>query len=450
MTKTQKLILIISVLASFVALLDGSVVNVALPAITRSLGGGLITQQWVVDSYLLTLGSLILLAGSLSDILGRKLILNVGLIGFGVTSLLCGFAPTSHFLIIARGFQGLSGALIVPSSLALIISEFKGSAQGKAIGTWTAWISISYVIGPLLGGYLVDSWSWRGIFFIIVVPILITLYLINVTLKINDIRLNTKLDIIGATLCTLGLSGLVYALIEEPTHSWGSPLIYLPIIIGSLLLLLFVWYENKVKEPMLPLSLFKVRNFSFGNLSTLAIYGGLSIATFLVIIALQQIAHYSAFKAGLAFLPVTFIMLSLSSRFGYLAGKIGPRIFMTLGPIVAGLGFLLMLRTNSSMTYLTQVLPGVLVFGFGLSMTVAPLTAAVLGSIKPEHAGIGSAVNNAVARIAGLIAISFIGIVVGVKLNIHGLHRGLVAMAILELIGGIVSFIGIRSIKKPV
>jgi EmrB/QacA subfamily drug resistance transporter len=444
MSKQLKLVLIISILASFVAFLDSSVVTVALPAIVRNLGGGLEVQQWIVDAYLLTLGSLILLAGSFSDLFGRKKILMYGLIGFGITSLLCATAPTTTVLIIARGLQGITGALLVPSSLALIIYSYSGKAQGKAIGTWTAWTGISFIIGPLLGGFLVDSLSWRFIFIINIVPIIVCLGLLRL-LELKDSRSSVQLDIVGAVLCSLGLLGSVFALIEQPYHGWSNPLIFLPFIAGILLLASFLLFERQATNAMLPLSLFRIRNFSAGNIATVMVYGGLSIATFLIVIFLQQVSGYSALYAGLALLPVTIIMFALSPQFGKLAGIYGPHLFMTLGPLVAGLGFLLMLRVGNHLSYPTQLLPGVLVFALGLSMTVAPLTAAVLADIEKAHSGIASAVNNAISRVAGLIAIAIVGVIVGNKISLDGFHRAITVTACLLLLGGIVSFIGIRN-----
>jgi EmrB/QacA subfamily drug resistance transporter len=444
MTKTQRLVLFISILASFVAFLDGSVVNVALPAISRDFGGGLVTQQWVVDAYLITLGSLILLAGSLSDLFGRQKVLRAGLVGFGIASILCSIAPDNVFLIIARALQGMAGALLVPSSLAIIMSSFSGKEQGKAIGRWTAWTGIAFVIGPLLGGFLVDSVSWRLIFAINVVPIAVCLRLLLI-LNQPDHREDIKLDVIGALLCSLGLSGSVFALIESTHFGWGSPLIFVPLICGVTALVCFVFYESRTSHAMLPLSLFKVRNFSAGNIATIAIYGGLSIATFLIVIFLQEVCNYTAFEAGLALLPVTIIMFFLSPRFGSLAGKYGPRLFMTCGPFIAGLGFLFMLRISAHVNYWTQLLPGVILFALGLSMTVAPLTSAVLSDVEKIHSGIASAVNNAVSRIAGLIAVAFIGIVIGAHLNLQGFHRAILLTAIVVILGGIISFLGIRN-----
>jgi MFS family permease len=333
--------------------------------------------------------------------------------------------------------------------LALIISTFKGKAQGKAIGTWTAWTGISFIIGPLVGGYLVDSISWRAIFLINVVPIAITLWLLF-RLEISEvIDRSVKVDYVGALLCTLGLCLTVFSLIEQPNYGWSSPSILFPLVIGVLALIFFVVLEDRLEHPMLPLSLFKIRNFSFGNLATISIYGGLSVATFLIVISLQQLASYSAFEAGLSLIPITFIMFFLSPRFGALSGKIGPRLFMSVGPIITASGTLLLLRSGHSFQYFSQLLPGILVFGLGLSMTVSPLTSAVLGNIPSSNSGIGSAVNNAVSRIAGLFSVASIGVIIGGKLTVAGFHKGLIAIAIALFIGGLISFVGIRSTASP-
>jgi len=482
MSKRQRLVLVVSILASFVAFLDGAIVNVALPAIQHSLGGGLAAQQWVVDAYLLTLGSLILIAGSLSDILGRKKILTLGLLGFGIASLLCALTPSSGMLIIFRALQGITGALLVPSSLALIISNFSGPAQGKAIGTWTAWTGISFIIGPVLGGFLVDTASWRWIFAINVLPIAVTLYLLSRLKMVKDERTKTKVDFIGALLCAGGLAGTVFALIEQPHYGWSSPLIYLPLAIGLLLLAVFVAYERRAAQPMLPLGLFRNHNFSVGNVATLGIYAGLAEATFLLVVYLQQVSGYSAFSAGLSLLPVTLILFVLSPRFGALSGKYGPRLFMGFGPLIAGCGFLLMLRLPAHVDYWTQLFPAIIVFGLGLAMTVAPLTAAILGDVPPSQAGIASAVNNAVARIAGLVAVALerSSCVTGVpasalqkakqaslvttppapyedntafrtgltNASVSAFHSGVATVAGLVMAGGVISLIGIRNPAK--
>jgi EmrB/QacA subfamily drug resistance transporter len=449
MSKQQRLVLLIAILASFVAFLDGSVVNVALPAIKRELGGGLPVQQWVVDAYLLTLGSLMLLAGSLSDILGRQRILKLGLLGFGAASLACALAPTSAVLIGARAVQGIAGALLVPSSLALIMSAFSGKAQGQAIGRWTAWTGIAFLFGPLLGGFFVDAISWRWVFGINVLPIAVTLWLMQQLEQEDTTKERVPLDVTGAVLAGLGLVAAVYGLIEQSRYGWGNAMIQWAIGLGVVLLLGFLWYEQRAKHPMLPLSLFKIRNFAAGNAATTTIYAGLSIATFIIAVFVQQVAGYSALEAGLAMLPVTILMFFLSPRVGKLAGTYGPRWFMTAGPLIGAVGFLLMLRVDAHTAYWTHLLPGVIVFGLGLSITVSPLTSAVLGSIESRRAGIASAVNNMVARVAGLLGIALIGLAIGHTFNVAGFHRAILVTAGLLAAGGIISAIGITNRAEP-
>lgn len=444
-TRAQRLVLWIAILSSFVSFLDSSVINVALPAIARELGGGLTTQQWVVDAYLITLGSLILLAGSLSDVLGRIVILRVGLAGFGVTSLICAFAPTAEVLILARALQGVAGALLVPSSLALITSKFNGAARAKAIGQWTAGTTVAFIAGPVLGGVLVDSLGWRWVFGINVLPIAVTMYLLGV-LPFQDVReQGVRIDYPGAVLCVLGLGGPVYALIEQGNFGWGSPLILLPFILGVLCLAGFLWRQKAAKQPLMPLSLFAVRNFGVGNVATTFIYAALSIGGFIVVLFLQQVAGFPATLAALALLPVSALNITLSSWFGSLAGRFGPRWFMAFGPTLGGIGYLLMLSSKGPIDYWSQLLPGVVLFGVGLSATVAPLTAAILGAISEQQSGIGSAVNNAVSRVAGLVGIALVGLVVGGKLDLDGFHRVLIVTAVLLIIGGAVSAIGIQN-----
>jgi EmrB/QacA subfamily drug resistance transporter len=448
MHKHQRLVLAIAVLASFVAFLDSSVINVALPAIMRELGGGLSTQQWVVDAYLITLGSLILLAGSLSDLFGRIIVLRWGLAGFGVASLLCAIAPTAEVLIVARGLQGVAGALLVPSSLAIILSNFRGPAQAKAIGSWTAWTSAAFIAGPLLGGLFVDLLSWRYVFAINVLPIAVTLWLLFV-LKQKDTREEgVAIDYLGAVLGILGLGLPVFALIEQGHYGWASPVIYLPMVLGVLALAAFFWRERVAEQPMVPLGLFRVRNFAVGNVATTLIYGALSIGGFLLTVFLQQVGGYKATVAGLSILPVTIISILLSSYVGGLAGRFGPRLFMTVGPIVGGLGYLYFLMMDASPNYWVEVLPGVILFGLGLTTTVAPLTSAILGAIDERQAGIGSAINNAVSRVAGLIAIAMLGLVVGPQLDLVGFHRGMLVTACLLFAGGIISGIGIHNLPR--
>jgi EmrB/QacA subfamily drug resistance transporter len=441
----QRLVLAIAVLASFVAFLDGTVVNVALPAIERELGGGLTTQQWVVDAYLITLGALILVAGSVSDAYGRMLVLRIGLIGFGIASIAIAAAPSPEFLIVARGLQGAAGAFLVPSSLALITSTFHGAAQARAIGMWTAMTTGAMIVGPVIGGLFTDYLSWRFAFLINVLPIALTLWLM-VRAHVRDIRRpDASIDWLGAILCTLGLGAMVFALIEQPHLGWASPAIWIPMAVGVVMFGAFLLRQRTVAEPILPLDLFRVRNFWTGNVATLFVYGALSLNGFVVAVYLQQGAGLTATLAGLASLPITILMVLLSSRAGALAGRWGPRMFMTVGPLLMGVAALLLLTVSAEFSYWWQVLPSMIVMGLGLSITVAPLTSAILGAIETERSGIASAVNNAVSRVAGLIAIALLATIIGGSLDLGGFHRAAIATAALMIAGGIVSFLGIRN-----
>lgn len=445
MSTTQRFVLWIAILGSFVAFLDGTIVNVALPAISDELGGGLRTQQWVVDAYLITLGALILVAGSVSDAYGRVLVLRIGLIGFGVASLAIAAAPTAEFLIVARAVQGAAGAFLVPSSLALITSNFSGGAQGRAIGIWTAMTTSAMIVGPLIGGLLVDLASWRLAFLINVFPIGATLVLLARGGFRDTRQPDASIDWLGAALCTLGLGGMVYALIEQPHVGWSSPAIWVPLLLGAVLFALFILRQRRVRSPILPLDLFRVRNFSAGNIATTFIYGALALNGMVVVVYLQEGAGLSATLAGLASLPTTILLILFSSRVGTLSGRWGPRLFMTVGPITMGAGALLLLTVSTDFSYWWQVLPSMVVLGAGLAVTVAPLTSAILGSIGPERSGIASAVNNAVARVAGLIAIALLATIVGGALDLDGFHRAAIVTAALMIAGGITSFLGIRN-----
>lgn len=444
-TRDQRLVLAIAILASFVSFLDGTVVNVALPAIDRELGGGLATQQWVVDGYLITLGSLILVAGSVSDAYGRVLVLRVGLVSFGITSLVCAVAPTPEILVAGRLLQGGAGALLVPSSLAFITSNFRDAAQTRAIGIWTAATTGAMVAGPVLGGAFVDLLSWRLVFLINVIPIAATLVLLHRLGQVDHREEGARVHGLDAILCAVGLGAFVFGLIEQPRLGWEEPLVLVALVGGVAAFATFLVRQNLVASPMLPLSLFRVRNFWTGNLATFFIYGALSLNGFVVGIYLQQGAGLPATLAGLASLPTTVIMIALSSRVGSLAGRWGPRLFMTIGPIVMAVGALLLLLVRSDFDYGMQVLPGIIVFGLGLTLTVAPLTSAILGSIGTERSGIASALNNAVSRVAGLLAIALVGVLVGSRLDLPAFHRGMVVTATMLAAGGIVSFLGIRN-----
>jgi EmrB/QacA subfamily drug resistance transporter len=436
----------VAVLSSFVAFLDGSVVNLALPAIDREFGGGLALQQWVVDGYLLTLGALILVAGAISDQFGRLAVLRMGLVVFAVSSVLCAVAPSGWVLVAARCLQGVGAAFLVPSSLAMINARFSGADQARAVGTWTAWTGTAFVIGPLLGGVLVDALNWRWIFGVNIVPLAVTLYL-TTRLSPDEFaaRGSARVDFIGAALNAVGLTGAVYALIEGQRLGFSHPAVVVTFAVGVACLLAFPWWERRTADPMMPLSIFGARNFAVGNLATVFLYAAVSLGMLIVALFLQETAGLSATQAGLATLPVPVLSFFLARRFGTLAGRHGPRLFMAAGPLIAAMGYLLMATAREPFNFWTQMLPGLVVFGLGLTVTVSPLTAAILAAVDPAQSGIGSAINNAISRIAGLIAIALMGVIVGGAIDFEGLRQGVLVTAALLAVAGVISALGIRN-----
>jgi EmrB/QacA subfamily drug resistance transporter len=445
-TAADRPLIAVAVLASFVAFLDGSVVNLALPAIGREFGGGLALQQWIVDGYLLTLGALILVAGAISDQFGRLSVLRMGVVVFGVASLLCALAPGGWVLVAARCVQGVGAAFLVPSSLAMINSHFSGAAQARAIGTWTAWTGIAFVIGPLLGGVLVDAIGWRWIFGINVVPLAATLYL-TTKLSADEFKgdRSARIDLVGATLTAVGLTGAVYGLIEGQRMGYSDTTVVVSLVIGLACLGVFPWWERRTPNPMMPPHIFAARNFAVGNLATVFVYAAVSLGTLIVALFLQETARLSATEAGLSTLPVPVLSFFLARRFGTLAGVHGPRLFMAVGPVVAAAGYLWMTVAREPFNLWTQMLPGLVVFGVGLSITVSPLTAAILAAVDPAQSGIGSATNNAVSRIAGLIAVAFAGVIMGGTVDFGGFRQGALVTAALFAVAGVISAIGIRN-----
>jgi len=416
--RRKRLSLLAAIMGSFIAGLDATAVNVALPAIRDDLGGGLAGQQWTSNAYLLTLGSLILIGGSLGDVYGERRVFSLGVAGFGATSVLCAAAPSIEVLVAARALQGAFGALLTPSALALIVAAFPAAERGSAIGSWTAWAGIATVVGPLAGGYLVDGVSWRLIFAINVPFVAATLILVSVAVPRRERGMaHAPVDWLGAALTAFGLAGPVLALIRQPAVGWGSAQVWGPLIAGVLLLAAFLVHESRTAYPMLPLGLFRHRNFAVGNLETFAMYGGLGTTFFFLVLFLQQVAGWSALNAGLAMLPSTIVMFLLSKRAGRLADRLGPRLFMGGGPLLAAAGLVLMQRLDAHVDYVTDLLPALLVFSLGLSATVAPLTATVLADADESNAGIASGVNNAIARIAGLLAVAAVGAVVAAQFS---------------------------------
>jgi EmrB/QacA subfamily drug resistance transporter len=438
-----------AVLGSGIAFLDGTVVNTALPAIASDFDVGLSSLQWVLTSYLLTLGSLLVLGGSLGDLFGRRKVFSVGLAGFAVSSVLCGLAPNAALLIGARAVQGVAAALLVPGSLAIVSASFHPDDRGRAIGAWSGLAGITSAIGPFLGGWLIDSVSWRFVFFVNVPLVAVAIWITSRHVpETRDPDATGQVDVAGAAALSAGLAGIVYALIEGPAHGWTA----LPTALGALgvaALLAFVVIETRSRAPMVPLGVFRSRQFSGANLVTFAVYAALGAATFLLVVHLQEDLGYSALLAGAALLPISALMFVFSARVGALAQAIGPRGLMTAGPLVAAAGLALLTLAEPGASYVAGVLPGVFVLGVGLTLTVAPLTAAVLAAIEDEHAGIASAINNAVARVAQLLAVAVLPAAAGIDTTAgldltDGFRVAMLIAAALCAVGGVVAWLTIR------
>jgi EmrB/QacA subfamily drug resistance transporter len=401
-------VLAAAVLGSGIAFLDSTVVNVALPTIGRDLDADLRALQWILDSYLVTLTALLLLGGSLGDVYGRRRIFVYGLFSFTFASVLCGLAPNAPSLVVFRALQGAAAALLVPGSLALISATFATEDRGRAVGAWSGLTGVTSAIGPFVGGWFVDSVSWRLIFFINVPLAAIAIAITVRHVPESRAHVARHIDVTGAVAISIALACIAYALIEGNTT---APVLGVAAV-GVIALIAFFVIEARKRAPMLPLGLFRIAQFAGANATTLAVYAALGGAFFLIAVELQTALGYSAIETGAAFVPITVLMLLLSPRFGALSQRIGARIPMTVGPFVVGVGLVLFARIEPGAHYATTVLPAAIVFGLGLSITVAPLTAAVLGAVETERAGIASGVNNAVARVAGLLAIAVLGAIV--------------------------------------
>lgn len=454
---SSRRILAASILGSGVVFLESTVVNVALPAVGRTFHLGIDGLQWVVNSYLLTLGSLILLGGALGDRYNRVTVFRFGAVAFGITSALCALAPNMAVLALLRFLQGIAGALLVPNSLALLEQAFQGEERGAAIGKWSAGSAASTAIGPLVGGAIVSAATWRWVFALIV-----PFAALAVVLLPRDVpqehrqREGAGVDYAGAALVTLGLGSLVGALIAGPKAGFASGLVLSGIIGGALLLAAFVALERTVGEPLLPLQVFRSRQFTGANAATFLIYGALGVVLFLLVLVLQDVAGYSALQAGSALLPVNVLLFFLSSRAGRLAERVGPRVPMSVGAVTAGIGVALFARVHAGGSYVTDVLPGAVVFGLGLSAVVAPLTASVLEALGQSRAGLASGINNAVARLAGLIAVAAIPLAAGLggldqlqgaPLE-AGFRRAMWICAALCCVGGAVSWLTVRGSRR--
>jgi EmrB/QacA subfamily drug resistance transporter len=445
-------LLAVTVAGSGMAFLDGTVVNVALPDIGRDLNASTSALQWILNGYLLTLASLILLGGSLGDRLGRRRVFQAGVALFTVASLGCAAAPNVELLIVARLVQGVGGALLTPGSLAIIQASFRPADRARAIGAWSGLGGVATAFGPLLGGWLIAAISWRAIFLInLPIGVFVFLAASRHVPESSDPTATGKLDLSGAALAAIGLGGSTYALIEAPEGM--SAAVIATAVIGIGALIGFFVREARTPNPMLPLSIFRSRQFSAANGVTFVVYAALGVVFFLLVSFLQISLGYTPVEAGASTLPITALMLVGSARAGALAQKIGPRIPLTIGPLIITVGLLLMLRINPGDSYVGYVLPAVFVFGLGLTFVVAPVTATVLAAVDSSHAGIASGVNNAVARVAGLLAVAVIPVIAGLTGDkfyepshmTHGFHVGMVVCAILAFIGAIVAWTTISS-----
>lgn len=401
--------LLATVLGSGMAMLDGTVVNVALPVIGRDLGARVDGLQWTISGYLLTLSALILLGGSLGDRFGRRRMFTIGVVWFAASSALCGLAPSIDLLLAARVLQGVGGALLTPGSLAIIQATFAPADRGRAIGAWSALGSVAVAVGPFLGGWLVQAASWRLIFLInLPLAALVVIVTTRHVPETADPDAPRSLDLVGAVLAVLALGGLSFALIEAPELGPSAPAVLAGALIGVVSLVAFIQVEARSPRPMLPLSLFRSRVFTGTNALTLAVYGALSGVLFLLVVQLQVVVGYTPLQSGLATLPITILLFLLSTPAGALSSRIGPRVPLTVGPLAAGAGIALLARVGPGSAYIVDVLPALVVFGLGMSLTVAPLTATVMAAVSERRAGLASAVNNAVARAAGLLTVALL------------------------------------------
>ncbi|HEX3946588.1 MAG TPA: DHA2 family efflux MFS transporter permease subunit [Acidimicrobiales bacterium] len=450
-------ILLATVLGSGMAMLDGTVVNVALPAIGKDLGAEVAGLQWVLTAYLVTLSALILIGGSLGDRFGRRRVFLVGVVWFTVASLGCAAAPDLPVLIAARALQGVGGALLVPGSLAIIESGFAEGDRGRAIGAWSALGGVATAIGPLAGGWLVTAVSWRLIFVLNLPLAGLVFVAARHVPESRDPDAVLRIDVRGAVLVVVGLAALTYGLIEGPSPGADLAVSLAVGAVGAGALVAFVFAERRSPGPMLPLSIFSSRQFTAANLTTFAVYAALVGVLFLLAVDLQQVLGYSALAAGASMLPITIIMLLLSSRAGSLAQRIGPRLPMTLGPLIIAGGLLMMRQIGVGSHYATEVLPAVVVFGLGLALTVAPLTTTVLGAVDARHAGLASGVNNAVARVAGLLAVALLPPLAGLTGAAYreplrfsgGFHTAVLIGAGLSVAGGLCAAVGITNPRRP-
>lgn len=452
-TPRARWVLLATVLGSGIGFLDATVVNVALPTIGAELDASVAGLQWIVNGYTLTLASLILIGGSLGDRFGRRQIFLVGIVWFALASLLCAVSPTSEALVAARALQGIGGALLTPGSLAILQASFAAGDRGRAVGAWSGLSGIAAAIGPFVGGWVIGVASWRLIFLInLPLAIVVCAVAIRHVPETRDPAAVRGIDVAGAALTAVGLAGVTWALIEAGERGATAGVLASGAI-GLASLAGFVVVERTARHPMVPLDLFRSRQFTGANLVTLVVYASLGITFFLLVMQLQEVLGYSALQAGVALLPVTLLMLVLSAPAGQLADRRGPRMPMTVGPLAIAAGLVLLSRAQPETTYVGAVLPGLLVFGLGLSLTVAPLTATVLAAVAARYAGIASGVNNAISRGAGLLAVAIIPGLSGLTghayrdpaVFAHGFRTAMLISAALAAAGGILAWLLIRN-----
>ena len=413
-TSRGRWVIAATVLGSGIAAIDATVVGIALPTIGRAFHSGVGTLQWVVSGYSLTLAAFLLLGGSLGDRMGRKRIFSIGVVWFAVASMCCGFAPNAGVLIVARVLQGIGGALVAPASLAILQASFRPQDRARAIGAWSGLGGVATAAGPLLGGYLIMAGSWRWVFFINL-PVSVAVLVITArhVPESRDPTTSGRVDMVGAALAVVFLAGLTYGLIEAPTRGWSSAAVVACLVVALLAAPAFLVVERRRTRPMLPLELFRSRQFSGANGVTFAVYAALGGALFLLPVELQLVKGYSPLESGVALFPITLVMLTLSARSGAFSARVGPRLQMTVGPLVVGAGLALLTRAANPGGYWTQVFPAVMLFAVGLAITVAPLTATAMGAAPSEHSGVASAINNVVARAASLLAVAVLPLLAG-------------------------------------